>query len=544
MEAAEDPLASAMAPPEHETDEQRVARESDETRARKISENIDAQIKADRLALKKKKKAVRVLLLGQSESGALQDFQIAYAYRAWTEERVSWRAVIQLNLVRSVNTIVDLLTKEMAQPTSPASPRSMHLPLPTGHDDDEDAYPLSSGSSSRVRIPRVASDPSLRFRTPVSEYHKLLKQRLQPLQRVQRDLEARLGSAATEDTFTAVTSAAPFTEQVQSRTENTILTELQPNPHRPREFFIRSSTGWKAALDKVRPRLSMDARSQENLDEKYEDDDQAGRRLQKRNMKRPRDIDDETTDVLAQCKDDIKALWTDEAVQSILIKRRLRLEDAPGFFLNDIDRIASQDYEPSDDDVVRARLRTVGVQEHRLKFERGSEQGREWILYDVGGSRSCRAAWYPYFDDINAIIFVAPISCFDESLAEDRRVNRLDDSLLLWKGLCACPLLAGVQLILFLNKYDLLEKKLSPYGGAVHAKDYIPGYGKRPNEARSVADFFKQKFGELQKHNSPEPRGFYAFLTSVTDTKATKMTLDTVREGILRRYLKEADLLP
>ena len=35
-------------------------------------------------------------------------------------------------------------------------------------------------------------------------------------------------------------------------------------------------------------------------------------------------------------------------------------------FLNDIDRIASSDYVPSDDDIIRARLRTVGVQE--LKF--------------------------------------------------------------------------------------------------------------------------------------------------------------------------------
>ena len=29
-----------------------------------------------------------------------------------------------------------------------------------------------------------------------------------------------------------------------------------------------------------------------------------------------------------------------------------------------------------------------------------------------------RAAWYPYFDDANAILFLAPISCFDELLAE------------------------------------------------------------------------------------------------------------------------------
>ena len=39
-------------------------------------------------------------------------------------------------------------------------------------------------------------------------------------------------------------------------------------------------------------------------------------------------------------------------------------------FLNDIDRITQRDYEPSDDDIVRARLRTVGVQEYKLVMEK------------------------------------------------------------------------------------------------------------------------------------------------------------------------------
>lgn len=37
-------------------------------------------------------------------------------------------------------------------------------------------------------------------------------------------------------------------------------------------------------------------------------------------------------------------------------------------FLNDLERIASRDYVVSDDDIVRARLRTVGIQEYRLHF--------------------------------------------------------------------------------------------------------------------------------------------------------------------------------
>lgn len=46
------------------------------------------------------------------------------------------------------------------------------------------------------------------------------------------------------------------------------------------------------------------------------------------------------------------------------------------------------DYQPTDGDVVRARLRTLGVQEHSFVFEQGRTAGRQWLMYDVGGTRS------------------------------------------------------------------------------------------------------------------------------------------------------------
>jgi guanine nucleotide-binding protein subunit alpha len=42
-----------------------------------------------------------------------------------------------------------------------------------------------------------------------------------------------------------------------------------------------------------------------------------------------------------------------------------------GSFLNDIERIATRSYEPSDNDVIRARLRTLGVQEYSFWVEEG-----------------------------------------------------------------------------------------------------------------------------------------------------------------------------
>jgi hypothetical protein len=77
----------------------------------------------------------------------------------------------------------------------------------------------------------------------------------------------------------------------------------------------------------------------------------------------------------------------------------------------------------------------MGVVEHTFSIPSGSNRGVEWRIYDVGGSRNQRQAWAPYFEDgestltpnapnfltflppcdpVNAIIFLAPISVFDQ----------------------------------------------------------------------------------------------------------------------------------
>lgn len=85
---------------------------------------------------------------------------------------------------------------------------------------------------------------------------------------------------------------------------------------------------------------------------------------------------------------------------------------------------------------------------------------------------------------VDAIIFLAPISGFDQVLAEDRTVNRLEDSVLLWKSVCSNKLLANVDLVLFLNKCDILEKKLN---AGVRLAKYVRSYGDRENDLETAS---------------------------------------------------------
>jgi len=72
---------------------------------------------------------------------------------------------------------------------------------------------------------------------------------------------------------------------------------------------------------------------------------------------------------------------------------------------------------PSAADIIRARVRTIGVEEHHFVVEKGAEPSHtlppalakplalgadahsDVYITDVGGSRGQRASWLPYFDD-------------------------------------------------------------------------------------------------------------------------------------------------
>ena len=86
---------------------------------------------------------------------------------------------------------------------------------------------------------------------------------------------------------------------------------------------------------------------------------------------------------------------------------------------------------------------------------------------DCSQSHVCYARLLLYFVFIRN--WHLAVSCFDERLLEDPSVNRLEDSFLLWRAVCSSKLLPRITMILFLNKCDLLKRKLKT-GAMVSAR--------------------------------------------------------------------------
>lgn len=263
--------------------------------------------------------------------------------------------------------------------------------------------------------------------------------------------------------------------------------------------------------------------------------------------------DDVPERMLATCAPDIVSLWGDAFLRNLLCGPLamgglgLKLHEDAGFFLNDVTRITSLNYVPTNDDIVRARLKTMGVSEHRFQLEDSlgmdNDFVAELIVYDVGGARTQRHKWMPFFDDINVVVFLAPISVFDQRLAEDQSVNRLQDSFLLWKEICQTRTLAKADFLLFLNKCDLLHAKLE---SGMMLKKFIPQY-EGENNLRGAVKYFREIFMQIWRKNTDElkkstkaQRAIYMHSTSMIDIRASKKLITNVQECALRSHLRTA----
>lgn len=406
----------------------------------------------------------KVLLLGQAEAGKssiLKNLQIYFAPKTFRAEAEQWRPVVHLNLLRSVNFILDMLDYK--------SSSSQH-----GHN------PTSSISS---------------VSTPLSEEVRRLCIRLTPLRQVEELLMKRISG------FVPDVSTGSLLHRY--------------HPAKASEISLRPGIGWKGRF-----RVLRSSESDQGGEQYDKSQDLTNRRI------------------IAACAEDIIQLWDDLDVQEHLARRNIALQNQAGFFLDDVKRIAEENYIPTPEDILRARVQTMGPEEHHIPLE--SENGKEWIVYDVGGSRSQRAAWAQFFDNVTTIIFLAPASAFNQVLVEDETVNRMADTMKLWRNLCGNRLLQSVELVLFLNKMDILDKKLK--AGIQFAK-YVTSYKDRPNETQAVAKYLLDVFHRLHTQHTPKKRKVYAHTTCATDTKATSVVISQIREVILMKTLHETSIL-
>ncbi|XP_010896421.1 guanine nucleotide-binding protein subunit alpha-13-like [Esox lucius] len=235
------------------------------------------------------------------------------------------------------------------------------------------------------------------------------------------------------------------------------------------------------------------------------------------------------TDVFLKYLPSIQALWADSGIQHAYDRRReFQLGESVKYFLDNVEKLGDPSYIPSQQDILLARKPTKGI--HEYDFEIKSVPFK---IVDVGGQRSERRRWFECFDSVTSILFLVSSSEYDQVLMEDRQTNRLRESLNIFETIVNNRVFLAVSIILFLNKTDLLEEKVSN----VSLKQYFPEYTGPDHSLPDVQKFLVDCF--RWKRRDPTQKPLYHHFTTAINTENIRLVFRDVKDTILHDNLKQ-----
>ncbi|KAI9311529.1 G-alpha protein [Dichotomocladium elegans] len=228
----------------------------------------------------------------------------------------------------------------------------------------------------------------------------------------------------------------------------------------------------------------------------------------------------------------IAILWDDQSVKDCVDRaNEFQLNDSARYYFDSILRIGQPHYIPSDQDVLRSRVKSTGITE--TTFAIGDLTYR---MVDVGGQRSERKKWIHCFENVTTLLFLVAISEYDQVLFEDASVNRLQESLTLFDSMCNSRWFIKTSIILFLNKIDLFAEKLPKSPLSNFFDDYKGG-----DRYDAACQYLLQKFVAL--NTRADTKQIYTHFTCATETKQIKFVMDAVNNIIIHENLAKEGLL-
>ena len=305
------------------------------------------------------------------------DFRYQYARAEWDAERSAWRAVIQLNVVRSVMSVLDAVQAQLdgvhagaedGAPTptvltfsggpdgseTPSSPKVGHMSvasavgsptIQTAHRTSSFKHPLASPGPM---TPTFGKGFTSHQSEALLETYITLRDRLECLSAVEIELMRRLGEGGTEDygsesgsllgvlgkddegsIETSEDEPRGRDMRIQGRNASRSRTpggggsrvRRECGVHHLHEALVRSASS--RSLKGKAPVRNGSANngnsSQDGAPRSSEDEEE-----------------DEPTRILAECREAMQSLWADEGVRAVLKRRKVRVEERAGLYVTRI----------------------------------------------------------------------------------------------------------------------------------------------------------------------------------------------------------------
>lgn len=240
--------------------------------------------------------------------------------------------------------------------------------------------------------------------------------------------------------------------------------------------------------------------------------------------------------------DIVRIIWDEPVIQRVYaMEGKIPTLEAPiGYYMDNLDRIASKSFSPSEEDMLHARKQTRKVQELEFKVK-----NRKFVLIDVGGQRIERRKWINYFDEVDIILYVVGLDGFSQLCIEDGKTNRMRESLDVFRDLCDSPFFSETNIILFLNKADIFKEKIK----SIPLDNCFRSFQGPKHDYDSAIKYISKRFitthERIAQRNTAVdalPPKVYPYTTVATATENMSHIINSVQSIFLRKAMEQCGI--
>jgi len=228
-----------------------------------------------------------------------------------------------------------------------------------------------------------------------------------------------------------------------------------------------------------------------------------------------------------------KAIFTHKPVELSIEPENLT------YFYDNFERISSEDYIPTNEDILRCRQRTAGagsttIYINKVYFE----------FTDVGGQKPEQAKWLQIIKEnqFAAVLFFVASDEFNVKSSEDPERTKVAISRKIFSEVCNNDYIGdATPVVLFLNRRDLFGKKISDDEHWNAFRKIFPDYTGQQTEEEAL-EYLGYTFTKVLEQSHSD-RIVNVHFTCALDTKAMGVVWDTVREAVLRQLLTKIGIV-
>ena len=224
----------------------------------------------------------------------------------------------------------------------------------------------------------------------------------------------------------------------------------------------------------------------------------------------------------------IEALWNEDAIQAV--------HNGSTHFFDEIRRISKNDFVPNDTDLSLMYHQTNGVNEQKFEI-----RGNLISYIDICNQQSELRKWIHSFDQVDSVIFVASLSCYDEMMHGDESKNAMQEQINLFSEICNSEWFrngCNAPIILFLNKKDVFAEKIKKI--PITECDAFAHYNGSTDSYDACASFIRDVFESCYQQES---RQLFTHFTCAVDRYHIEKVINDTQLIVINASLARGGLV-